>query len=47
MSGLYPLNEEKAAKYQDSIPIISEPSDLYFFENRTNGLDKVRANDWI
>jgi hypothetical protein len=30
VSGLYPLNEQKEARYQDSIPFISEPSDLFF-----------------
>ncbi len=29
ISGLYPLNGEKEAKYQDSIPFISDPSDLF------------------
>ncbi len=30
VSGLYPLNEEREAKYQDSILFISEPSGTFF-----------------
>ncbi len=41
VSGLYPLNEQKEARYQDSIPFISEPgtepSDLFF----------LKQNKWI
>ncbi len=32
VSGLYPLNEQKEARYQDSIPFISEPSDLFYLK---------------
>ncbi len=36
--GLYPLNEQKEARYQDSIPFISEPSDLFYL--------KIEQMDW-
>ncbi len=32
VSGLYPLNEQKEARYQDSIPFIREPSDLFYLK---------------
>jgi hypothetical protein len=38
VSGLYPLNEQKEARYQDSIPFISEPSDLFYL--------KIEQMDW-
>jgi hypothetical protein len=38
VSGLYPLNDQKEARYQDSIPFISEPSDLFYL--------KIEQMDW-
>ncbi len=32
VSGLYQLNEEKEAMYKDSIPFMSEPSDLFYLK---------------
>ncbi len=32
VSELYPLNDQKEARYQDSIPFISEPSDLFYLK---------------
>jgi hypothetical protein len=45
VSRLYPLTDENDVRYQDSIAFISDPR-TFLFANRTNGLYKVRANDW-
>ena len=38
VSGQCPLNEQKEARYQDSITFISEPSDLFYL--------KIEQMDW-
>ncbi len=38
VSGLHPLNDQKEARYQDSIPFISEPSGLFYL--------KIEQMDW-
>ncbi len=38
VSGLYPLNEQKEARYQDSIQFMSESSDLLYL--------KIEQMDW-
>ena len=37
VSGLYPMNESKEMKYQDSISFISEPTDLFYLQTEKMG----------